>query len=147
MALALVVGGCGESVAFVRDERVTIESPTALQRVQTPFEIRWSDRGPDPAGYAVFIDRDPIGPGTALRDLAEDACDGRSGCDTPAFYASRGIHVTTETRAAVSTLTPLGGTGGRSKHRVHQATIVLLDRAGRRDGEASWSVEFREADA
>jgi hypothetical protein len=145
--VSLVLGACGESVAFVRDDRITIEFPTSLQRVQAPFEIRWSDDGRAPAAYVVFVDRDPIAPGESLRELADDACDGRSGCDTPAFYASRRIHLTTEPRVQVATLTPLGGTGGRSKHRVHQATIVLLDSDGRRDGESSWSVEFREADA
>jgi hypothetical protein len=143
----MLFGACGESVAFVRDDRITIEFPTSLERVRAPFEIRWSDEEQPPAAYAVFVDRDPIGPGESLRELAEDACDGRSGCDTPAFYASRRIHVTTEPRVEVATLTPLGGTGGRSKHRVHHATIVLLDDDGRREGEASWSVEFREADA
>lgn len=144
---SLLLGACGDSVAFVRDDRITIELPTALQHVQAPFEIRWSDDGEKPAAYAVFVDRDPIGPGDSLKALAEEACDGRPGCDTPAFFSSRRIHVTTEPRVEVATLTPLGGTGGRSKHRVHQATIVLLDDDGRRTGEASWSVEFREGAA
>lgn len=144
---SLLLGACGDSVAFVRDDRITIAFPTALQRVRAPFEIRWSDDGTTPPAYAVFVDRDPIAPGASLADLAEEACDGRSGCDTPAFYSSRRIHVTTEPRVDVATLTPLGGTGGRSKYRVHHATIVLLDADGRRDGEAFWSVEFREGDA
>lgn len=144
---SLMVSACGESVRFAHDDRITIESPTTFQRVLAPFEIRWADAGRKPAAYAVFVDRDPIGPGDSLREFAADACDGRSGCDTPAFFASRRIHVTTEPRVKVATLTSLGGTGGRSKHRVHHATIVLLDAERQREGEAFWSVEFREADA
>src|SRR5688572_966412 len=94
----LALAGCGRSMAFVQDDRISFVAPTALERVVAPFTLEWTDEGTSRGGYAVFVDRDPIAPGDALSDLAEEACEGRAGCEGDAFFAAQRIYVTDETQ-------------------------------------------------
>ena len=143
----VVLTGCAESMAFVKDDRIMFDTPTDLERVTAPFEISWTDDGPEPDAYAVFVDSNPMAPDSVLSELADDACEGRSGCELEDYLTANRIYVTEEPAVEIFTLAPLGGVGGKSPERVHRATIVLLDDDGRRIGESSWSVEFREAGA
>jgi hypothetical protein len=143
LGAALAVGSCaGAPRSFVTDDRVHIESPPPLTTGEMPFTVRWTTQEAA-ASYAVFIDRSPIGPGRSLRELADDQCRHLRGCPDPAYLAARGVYVTRSTSVAVPVLPPRGGVAGRADRPVHTATVVVLGAGGRRQGDSSWTVEFR----
>lgn len=142
--LALGVTGCAASPAFVANDRIEIRQPVDLAVVGEPFLLDWTDDGAAPDHYAIFVDRDPIGPGETIDSLADDACRQRDGCPDDQYLADRGIYLTSDTELLVPRLVPLGGAGAADPRPIHRATIVLIDDGVRR-GEAAWSIEFRES--
>jgi hypothetical protein len=82
VVLAALVSGCAvDGLAFVRDDRLDILSPSSGDTVRLPFEVRWSARDVD-AKYLVLFDRTPMRPNRSLRSLvpSEDQCRTRPGC-------------------------------------------------------------------
>jgi hypothetical protein len=127
---ALLTSACGpEGLDFRQDHRLAVVAPDGVPTVHLPLAVRWRFLGPlgeadGPAGFAVFVDRAPLGPGETLSSL--DAAERRA------------VTVTTATEATVSSVDSNASGGARE----HQATVVLLDSGGRRIGEASAAVHF-----
>src|SRR5258708_11989588 len=72
VATALLSGGCSiHGLAFVRDQRVKIESPANYATVSLPVHLHWT--GDPPGRFAVLVDTSPMRPGRTLRDLAPHA--------------------------------------------------------------------------
>jgi hypothetical protein len=155
--------GCSVSgLGFRADERVHITAPTDRSTVLFPIEIAWTAHdvavGEGAGLYGVFIDTAPPahddGPADLLGETGRQICateatsaDGAptAGAVTlqvlarcPATLAQRGMYLTTSTALSVSALP-----AGQRQSGLHTATIVLLDRAGRRDGESAFATSFR----
>ena len=144
LAAGLLMGGCaGAPRAFVADQHVRITSPAPLDVVSPPFTVRWTSAHPSDRSFAVFVDLQPVPPGHALRDLADDQCKKIRGCPDATYLANRGVFVTDRPEVEVPTLPALRGTGARARHPAHTVTIVTLDGAGRRAGDGSWQLEVR----
>lgn len=154
-ALGFLVAACeSEEPTFVRDQRLTIEYPPPGETVSAPFELRWSFHGPQPTGFAVFVNRNPIAPGMSMEEYADedDECARNPRCPTERWFAARGIYLTNDNAVEIPRQARPRGTGGRTEHPVHRATIIPLylheRRDGatflRRDGEVFWTVEYRQ---
>jgi hypothetical protein len=115
-----------------------------MSTVAPPFTVRWTTSSAVAPSFAVFVDQAPIPSGHDLRDLADTACKLRAGCPDAVFLANHGVYITASDHVDITSLVPLGGVGGRAAHPVHSATLVALDGSQRRQGEASWTVEFRD---
>jgi hypothetical protein len=141
-----VVGGCGTSgLSFVQDERVEILRPADHARVVLPVAITWKVSGFRVGGgagsFGVLVDRVPPPPGKGLDWLFrnDDLCSGKA-CDDAAYRAQRGVYRTDQTGVVLREILTHAQRGGDDQH---DATVVLLDAAGRRLGEGSWTVQFR----
>lgn len=145
LAASLLVGGCGGvRTGLSADERVEIVSPVPLEAVASPFDLRWTARDlPGNLRFAVLVDRTPIRPGTSLAAAFTDECEGIPDCPDDAFLAQRDVYVTDDPTVAIERLPAIGGVDGAPARPVHRATIILVDDEGTRQGEASWTVEFR----
>lgn len=142
----MVVGasGCGvEGLNFVQDDRVTITSPRDRAEVELPVTIRWTSRDFD-GTYAVFVDRAPVPPGRTLDWLARDdeLCQETAGCPNETWLRDRYVYGTAKTSLEIDDLPDATDDARRD---FHEATVVLLDRGGRRIGEAAFTVEFQVA--
>lgn len=150
VAFVLATGCDLSSLAFVEDERVRIVEPENRSVVTLPVTLRWEvvgefevtgrdGHGRSDAGYfAVFVDRQPIPPGTTLEwyALQDDSC-GESACGTVKNLT--GVYTTNDTAIELSRL--------RANDRLrpveqHEAVIVLLDGTGARIGEIAFHVRF-----
>jgi hypothetical protein len=146
-AAAVLLTSCGGShYAFKQDKRIDIVAPADRAKVRLPIDIRWRTNGlpVSPAAgpfFAVFVDREPTRPGQSLAVLADDDCRRRPGCPDVAYLEGRHVLVTDRTQVRLDTVPRR--TAGGSTDRAHQATVVLIDREGRRVGEGFWTVEFR----
>jgi hypothetical protein len=146
-AMAALLGGCGGlRTELSADRRVEILEPVVLSVVSSPVTVRWQATDV-PAGvtFAVAVDRLPIPPGTTFGAAFADECDGAGGCPDAAFLAQRDVYLTQEHEVVVRRLPALAGLDGEPARPVHRATIFLVDRDGRRQGESAWTVEFRTA--
>ena len=147
MALAMVVitlPGCAfDGLNFVQDDRVSITAPRDRAEVELPITIRWTARDFD-GTYAVFVDRAPVPPGETLTWLAEEdeVCEETPGCPNEVWFRDRDVYATTTTELTLDDLPDLTDDDRRD---FHEATVVLLDRGGRRVGEAAFTVEFQVA--
>jgi hypothetical protein len=153
LTVALLLSACvPEGLAFVRDDRLEIVSPSARSTVTTPVTIRWEvhdfqitgetgDAADDAGYFAVFVDRAPIPPGESLEWLARDdrRCLATKGCPDRTYFADRHVYSTTDTEIRLRNLPELDAYQG---HESHEVTIVLLDGRGRRIGEGAWYVDF-----
>ena len=152
-ALAVLASGCSFSdLAFTKDYRLHFSAPRSRALVKVPVTVRWnmSDFSVTPAGsgapsskagyFAVFVDRAPIKPGETLRSIADRSCKLTKGCPDAAYLAQRGVYATT---APSVTLQQVPAVNSYQKVQTHEVTVVLLDTAGRRIGEAAWYVDFR----
>jgi hypothetical protein len=142
VVLAALVSGCAvDGLAFVRDDRLDILSPSSGDTVRLPFEVRWSARDVD-AKYLVLFDRTPMRPNRSLRSLvpSEDQCRTRPGCPDEQWLTDHNLYLTSGTSIRVEDL-PEERTTNRAKDR-HEVTIVLLDARGRRIGESVFIREF-----
>jgi hypothetical protein len=145
VVLLATLPGCGvQDLNFVQDDRVTITAPKDRASVRLPVTLRWTSTDFD-GTYAVFVDRAPVPPGRDLRWLARDdeLCDSTPGCPNDAWLRDRAVFATPDTSLTIDELPDLNGDSDRREF--HEATVVLLDRDGRRVGEAAFTVEFEVA--
>ena len=146
---ALLLPGCAvNGLAFVEDTRVDIVRPEDRSEVALPVTIDWTvedfDVGRGRGAFGVLIDRAPPRPGRTLAWLfrGDVACKGANAqlCSSRRFLEERAIYTTTETSLRVPQVRRLAGNdAGRV---LHEATVILLDRQGRRIGESAWTVQF-----
>lgn len=152
-ALAVLTSSCGVSnLAFFSDHRLRFVSPGPRALVKLPVTIRWKMRdfsvvapGTPPvssrSGYfAVFVDRAPVRPGQTVAAVADRACRRTPGCVNAGYLADRGVYTTTSDSL---TLTEIANLNTYEKTQTHEATVVVLDSAGRRIGESAWYLDFR----
>jgi hypothetical protein len=150
---ALLCAGCADlsQMSFRQDQRLVITSPSGGETVRLPFTVRWTMRdftamqpgSPVKAGtgyYAIFLDRYPMAPGKSFASLVtNNACQGEAGCPNPTFLAENmDIFVTSATSYTINAV-PSGGALDSGSHFV---TIILVDGAGKRIGDASWTDSF-----
>lgn len=140
LVMSLATGCSFQGLNFVQDDRVSILSPTDRQEVDLPVTLRWDVRDFD-GTFAVFVDRAPVPPGHTLDWLArdDDLCRARPGCPDEAWYHARYVYPTDATTLTLTELPELRADEGRL---FHEATVVLIDRAGRRVGESAFTVQF-----
>ena len=146
VALAILgtIAGCATaSRPFVEDDHLKITSPAPLDVVATPFDVSWTTSENGDRSFAVFVDVTPVPPGHELRDLADDQCKRVAGCPDERYLAGLGVYVTTSDHVTVTRLPALGGTAGQADHPVHTITVIGLDDAGRRRGDAARTMEIR----
>jgi hypothetical protein len=90
--------------------------------------------------FAVFVDRAPVAPGQSVDAVADHTCRRTPGCLNGGYLADHGVYVTSTDYAILSVVPPLNR---YQKVQLHEATVVLLDSAGRRIGESAWYLDFR----
>lgn len=136
LALALLSSGalsaCGPYL-FRQSDRLEIAAPASNSTVRQPLTIRWQAHdfaAPRDGRYAVFVDRDPMGPGGSITDYA--ATD------------RAGIYVVDGTSLRLRLLLPLAGVDPAEQNH-HDVTVVMLDRSGARIGEYAAFTEFTVA--
>jgi hypothetical protein len=148
IAVALVVASLGapactaHAVSFREANQITIVTPSMESVVDVPVTLRWTSRLPRGTSYAVFFDRAPIQPGRTLKSLAQNdaVCNQNPHCPDSLYLTQHYVYVTRNTGLSVG---PLPFVGKHDRYNLHDATIVVLDKAGRRRGEAAYSVRFR----
>lgn len=152
----LVVTACGNpaDLSFRNDHRLRFTAPEHRALTGRPVAIRWemtgfrvvapgSESPSRDAGYfAIFVDRAPVKPGQALRDIAagDRECQRDPTCPDEKYLADHGIYATTQTSY---TLTSVPDLPTKERVQLHTVTIVVLDTESRRTGESAWHVEFR----
>jgi hypothetical protein len=138
-ALALLLTGCGLSnLAFTADKRLHFLTPAPRALVRLPVTIRWRISGFG-GSFAVFVDRAPVGPGQPVSAVADRSCRRTPGCVNPGYLADRGVYTTGQDAVTIRQVT----VDSYQSTQTHEATVVLLDPAGRRIGESAWYVDFR----
>ena len=148
IALLLSPGCAVRGLEFVEDTRVDIVAPKDRAEVRLPVTLRWTvedfEVGPGQGSFGVLVDRAPPRPGKTLAWLfrGDVGCKGAGAalCASPRVLADRAIFATTETSLTLEQVPRLAG--NEAQRQLHEATVVLLDRHGRRIGESAWSVQF-----
>lgn len=153
---AVVVSACSTTgLSLVVDDRLTFVQPQDREAVTLPVTIEWQiedfevtrtagtsgeDRG-DRGYFGVFIDRTPQPPNEALEWFARDdeTCQRDPACPDEEWFATRGIHTTTETSFTIDLLPR---PADPDRRELHEVTVVLLDPQGVRIGESAWTVQF-----
>jgi hypothetical protein len=144
LAMVALAPACGvQGLSFVQDGRVKIVAPGDRAEVRLPVTVRWTSRDFD-GTYAVFVDRAPVPPGRTLAWLARDdeLCDQTPDCPNAAWFRDRDVYATSTAEVTIDDLPDL--TDGERRD-FHEASIVLIDREGRRVGESAFTVEFQVA--
>ncbi|MEA3020525.1 MAG: hypothetical protein QOI47_2049 [Actinomycetota bacterium] len=142
LLLAALVGGCAyNGLQFVRDDRLQIVGPRENERVRIPFTVDWKLKGYT-GRVGVFFDRAPMATKKGLLSLVgrNDPCRRRSDCPDTTWLSQHGVYVVDRAPLRVDFLEDL-----RASHNVadrHTMSIVLLDGANRRVGEATFVREF-----
>jgi hypothetical protein len=130
---------------------LVLEQPTQLQHLrpvvftstEAPTRVSWTgDALHDDQRYLVLIDQVPMAPGSTIRSLTDDVCRSTPGCPDPTYLAQHQLYTTAGHSVKIDAL-PLGGPlPVHDLAGLHVATIVIVDRAGRRVGEEFWSTSF-----
>lgn len=145
----LALPACGfRGLSFVQDERVDITRPDDRDEVVLPLRVTWTVEdfavGPGRGSFGVLVDRTPPRPGKDLGWIfrGDPACKGTSAslCAKPEFLAQRNVFRTTARSLTIAQVARLAGS--QTGRQFHEVTVVLLDEAGRRVGEGSWSAQF-----
>lgn len=154
MLIAIVLGTAAclpDGFVFIADERVSITAPDDREEVEVPVTVRWdvdpelaadiADPTEGPAGFGVVLDQHPQPPGQTIGWFArdDDGCTMESKCPDLRYLAERGVY-TTRTNSITFAVVPPNPVGNE---RQHEVTIFLIDAAGTRLSESTWSVEFR----
>jgi hypothetical protein len=140
--VAALVGGCAyHGLQFVHDDRVQIVSPREGERVTLPFTVDWEVKGYT-GRFGVVFDRAPMSTKKGLLSLVgrDDPCRRKSDCPDKTWLTQHGVYIVEGGRLRVNFLEDL-----RASHNVadrHTMSIVLLDEANHRVGEATWVHEF-----
>lgn len=159
LVAAIAFSACSTSgLSLMIDDRLEFVHPEDRELVRLPVTIEWqmedfevsrtpaeddSDAG-DPAGrgyFGVFIDRTPQPPNEPLEWFArdDDSCQRDPDCPDEEWFATRGIHTTTDTSFTIELLPR---PANPDRRELHEVTVVLLDPSGVRIGESAWTVEF-----
>jgi hypothetical protein len=136
-------------LTFVPDRRLSMVSPDEEEEVGLPLAVAWKvEDFPRTGGnrFGVFVDTDIPSPGKTVRLRV---CSTREQLP-PAPGEFRGvcsdqrkkIFFTTETSFTLECFEPRFNLGARRLND-HRVTVILLDGANRRVGEAAASVPFR----
>lgn len=155
LLLVVTLPGCAAygQLSFRQDHRLAFTTPQAYALVQQPVALSWtmedfrvveprSDTPRDSAGYfAVFVDRAPVKPGRSLDDVADDdeSCKREPKCPDAQYLADHGVYTTTATSIELQ----VPALESTETVQLHEVTVVLLDSAGNRIGEAAWHVPFK----
>jgi hypothetical protein len=142
LAAGVALAGCHlDGVSFIEDSRVDVVQPADNSRVKLPFELRWTATRVD-GRFAVLFDRSPMAPGRPLRSLMpkSDSCGAVGDCPDAAWLAAHYVYLTAATRVVVTAL-PDRRRNGHTPD-THQATIVMVDRSGRRIGQSAFIRDF-----
>jgi hypothetical protein len=150
-----LLAGCGFShLAFTTDDRLHFLAPTPRALVRLPVTIRWdishfevlspgSTATGSPSGsegyFGVFVDRAPVRPGQSISAVADRSCRRTPGCVSAGYLADRGVYTTWEDAVIIRQVR----VDSYQSTQTHEATVVLLDPAGRRIGESAWYIDFR----
>ncbi|MGI8608470.1 MAG: hypothetical protein ACR2MY_04465 [Candidatus Dormibacteria bacterium] len=129
--VGILTSGCGP-LLFRQDHRLAIQSPHDRSTVRAPLNIHWSARdfaSPADGHFAVFLDRDPQPPGESLEYF-------------PKADRSQGIFVVAATSLRIDTF-QRDFSLPKSDQNLHDVTVILLDRNGRRIGESAAFAQFR----
>lgn len=129
-------------IDFFVDDRVSILYPADGAEVDLPLELRWEARDFDGRFVVLVDDARPMRPGKTLTSLvrSNDPCHRDDTCADEAWLAERDIYVTEHTSLTIGRLRDRSGP--RSDRDVHEVSIVLIDRSGRRVSEAVFRREF-----
>jgi hypothetical protein len=159
VALAVLTAGCGiahpTELNYRTDTRLDFLEPEARSLIKPPVTVRWTIRdftvqapGSAPpqrdAGYfAVFVDKAPIKPDETMRVIAKNdqVCLHRPGCPDKEYLEDRQIFTTTASSLTLEQIPQLSG--NKERIQFHLVTVILLDTAGHRIGEAAWQLDFR----
>lgn len=158
LVLAAVVTGCGITrvdapITFAADRRLEITSPGPEESVDLPVRVTWDVEDFDLSGgnqFGLFVDRVPIGP---RRDVRLRVC--TEGEKLPPQAGSfrklckddrKSVFLTGETSFRFTCFDPQFDKPKRTRD-VHTVSVVLLDRNGRRVGEAVDTIKFRVDEA
>ena len=129
LAAVPLLSGCGPYL-FRQSDRIVVTSPQTYSTIGEPVTITWSTQdfsAPADGSFAVFVDRDPLGPGENI--------------DQYSAQQRTGIYVVDATVLKLGVLGTLTGVDPAEANH-HDVTIVLLDRAGNRIGEYAGFTEF-----
>jgi hypothetical protein len=135
------------SLQLRRDATITITAPQDRTAADRPLHVEWTDVAPRNGGaYMVLIDRSPMPVGQDVGWFARDDkdCGASPGCPNARWLSLRGITVTADRFADIAII-PRKNANSRNKR--YDVTVVRLDRDGRRDTEATFTVtvEIRAA--
>ncbi|MEX1008991.1 MAG: hypothetical protein WD271_14250 [Acidimicrobiia bacterium] len=144
LAVGIVAFGCStQGLAVKQSDRVQVVRPRDLTTTEAPARITWDARPLAPRQrFAVFVDQQPMAPGESLESLADDTCKATPGCPDELYLAAHFIFVTRGHNVTVPVLPFNGPFPVNDLYGLHAATIVIVDGAGRRVGEDSWSTNF-----
>ena len=145
VVVALLSSGCAvRGIAFRQDDRLSFVSPGDRDEVTLPVTVSWEVEDfdvPEDGSFAVFVDRAPQPPGKTLEWLArnDDTCRPDDGCPGEEWFAQRDIYLTTETEHTIDRLPARTD----DRREMHEITVVLVDRDGRRVGETGWTLDLQ----
>jgi hypothetical protein len=151
LAVGVLGGACAQAPRWTPSDAIAFESPSDLQLVDTPLEIRW--RGGDGVRaddrFAVFVDRAPIRPGQNLRAVAgsDESCEQAPGCPDDEYLRVRGVYVTDQESLQLPFVSELSGIDAQGSASVHQVVLILVDGQGDRIGEHAATLSFRVPDS
>ena len=157
VTVASPLAGCGithvQDLNFRVDNRLHFDTPKDRSKVYLPLTISWhvkdfriaakgSEPPSDGAGYfAVFVDRQPIGPEQTMKAVADDRfCKRDPKCPDDAYLRDRQIYTTTSTTIHFDQITNLNS---HDKLQLHTFVVVLMNTAGHRIGESAWELDLR----
>lgn len=114
--------------------------PHSRALVTLPLTIRWTTSGGlRSSRFAVFVDRAPVQPGQSLDVVANASCQKAARCLLGDHRVGRGVYTTTADQVTISRVR----SNGADSTQTHEASVIVLNSAGHRQGEAVWYVEFR----
>jgi len=143
LAVLMAASGCSsQAMLFIKDTRVHIVQPTENSRHSLPLHLQWTGNNVAGARYALFFDSPPVRPGQSLLSLVDkqDPCRADNSCLGSSSLTDKYVFVTKATHLDVDLLPDR-----RKSHSSlddHLLTIVMVDGAGRRIGEAAYLRTF-----
>lgn len=127
------------------DDRLEIVSPSDADEVDLPVTVKWrvSDFPlTDGNGFAVFLDRAPVG---VRRQLSLKTCPPIDPAAPPLVEDCdddrESVFLASDTEHTLSCLAPREGP--KRRRNVHEVVVILVDTNGNRLGEAAASVTFK----